>query len=200
MNELIVDALDQGITARNELRTDVDKILKAAEILVSAFRDGKKVLAAGNGGSAADAQHFVAEFEGTYSLERRGLPALCLNANGSTITAWSNDFSFETVFARQIEAHGKPGDVFVALSTSGGSLTEAHSRNIAVAAKKAKAMGLSVIGLAGREGGALKELADVCIIVKSKNTARIQECHITVLHILTELVEQVLFVEGPTSA
>jgi len=200
MEALIIDALEQGITARSDLRKDVDKILKAVAIIVSAFRDGKKILAAGNGGSAADAQHFVAEFEARYSLERRGLPALCLNANGSTLTAWANDFTFDAVFARQIEAHGRPGDVFIALSTGGGSLTEAHSRNVALAAKKAKEMGLFVVGLAGRDGGALKEIADVCIIVKSKDTARIQECHMAILHILAELVERAMFVEGATSA
>lgn len=193
MKEIVLNAIEGGVQARNDLRKDVDKIVQASVILVEAFRSGNKVLAAGNGGSASDAQHFTAEFEGKYSLERPGLSAICLNTNGSTITAWANDFSFDTIFERQIEAHGKPGDVFVAISTGGGSFQEGYSRNIALAAQKAKAMGMKVIGLAGKTGGVLKEISDVCVVVNSNVTARIQECHIAVLHMMAELVDEQMF-------
>ena len=200
MRDIVIQSIEEGVSARIDLKKDVDKIIRASEIIVEAFRSGSKILAAGNGGSAADAQHFTAEFEGKYCLERPGLPAICLNTNASTLTAWANDFNFDTVFERQIEAHGKPGDVLVAISTGGGSFAEGYSRNIALAAKKAKESGLKVIGLAGKTGGVLKDMADVSIVVNSENTARIQECHITELHILTELVERIMFKHSESSS
>lgn len=190
--DALLHSLQSHIAAHEALREDLPKIRAAAEIIAGAFRAGQKLLVAGNGGSAADAQHFVAEFECTFCGDRRALPALCLTANSSTITAWANDYGYDTVFVRQLEAHGRPGDVFVAIGTGGGSLTDAHSRNIGLAAQRAKQLGLHVIGLAGRDGGALKELADICFVVRSANTARIQECHITILHLITELVETLL--------
>lgn len=153
---------------------------------------GNKILTVGNGGAAADAEHFTAELVGVYNNKnkRPGLPAICLNLNTSMITAWVNDFGFESLYERQVEAFGKRGDVLVAISSGGGSLKPGYSSNIALAAKKAKETGLKVIGLTGKTGGALKDIADPCIIVKSQVTARIQEAHMTLLHIITEMVDE----------
>lgn len=190
----ILKALDESIDIRNSLKDELDKIIRSSEIIVDAFKSGSKVLIAGNGGNASDAIHFTAEFVGKYNkLDRPGLPAICLNLNPSIITAWTNDYGFDTLYERQIEALGKSGDVFIAISTGGGSLEAGLSSNIAFAAKKAKQMGLKVIGLTGKTGGALKELADPCIIVKSNTTARLQEAHITLAHIIIEMVEEKMF-------
>lgn len=189
----IIKALDDSIGIRNSLKGDAEKIVRSSEIIIDAFKSGNKLLIAGNGGNASDAVHLTAEFVGKYKLDRPGLPAICLNLNPSTITAWTNDYGFDTLYERQIQALGIPGDVFIAISTGGGSLTPGLSSNIALAAKKAREMGLKVIGLTGKTGGALKELADPCIIVKSDVTARLQEAHITLAHIIVDLVERKMF-------
>jgi D-sedoheptulose 7-phosphate isomerase len=189
----ILKALDDGIEIRDSLKDESGKIISSSEIIVDAFGSGNKVLIAGNGGNAADAIHFTAEFVGKFKLNRPGLPAICLNVNPSTMTAWSNDFGFDTLFERQVEALGKSGDVFIGISTGGGSLEPGLSSNVALAAKKAKEMGMKVIGLVGKTGGALKEISDICIVVKSNDTARIQEAQITLAHIITGLVEDKMF-------
>lgn len=169
------------------LEACAEPIAAAAELLVEAFRAGGRLLAFGNGGSAADAQHFASELTGRFDRERPGLPALALTANPCDLTAIGNDYGFERQFARLVEAHGRPGDVAVAFSTSG------DSPNVAAAAREARARGLSTIGLTGKGGGKLASLVDVAIVVPSDSTARIQESHITVAHVLCELVDGALF-------
>ncbi len=170
------------------LERELHNVERAAQLIVAAFSAGNKLLVAGNGGSAADAHHFATEFEGKFRHDRRGFPALCLCANTSFLTAWSNDYSFDTLYQRQLETHGRPGDVFVGISTSGGSIT-GYSRNIAIAAARAKTIGLKTIGLAGKGGGSLLKLADVCFVVDSNTTARIQEAHAVLLHLIVEAFE-----------
>jgi D-sedoheptulose 7-phosphate isomerase len=161
-------------------------ISAAADVLLVAFRGGRKVLICGNGGSAADAQHFAAELVGRFTRERRAWPALALTTDTSALTAIGNDYGFDRVFSRQVEAHGQPGDVLIGLSTSGGS------GNVLAAVEGARARGLVTIGLTGRDGGALGRAADVHVNVPSASAARIQEVHATILHVLCDLVEQEL--------
>lgn len=196
MNELIRTALEESSRVSQSLIGETDTILRASELIASAFKRGQKLLTVGNGGAASDAQHLAAEFVATYKMKRPGLPAICLNSNASTTTAWTNDFSFETLYERQVEAFGKAGDVLIALTSGGGMLTPGPSSNIARAAKKAKEMNLTVIGFSGKSGGALKEISDLCIVVKSQVTARIQEAHMALFHIIIELVDERLFGNG----
>ena len=161
-------------------------IFAAADALLTALRAGRKVLACGNGGSAADCQHFVAELVGRFTRERRAWPALALTTDTSILTAIGNDYGFDRVFARQVEAHGQPGDVLIGISTSGGS------PNVLAAVETARARGLVTIGLTGRDGGALGRGVDIHLNVPSPSTARTQEVHGTILHVLCDLVEQEL--------
>lgn len=158
--------------------------------LIGTISKGNKVLLFGNGGSAADAQHVAAEFVGRFAFGRAALPALALSVNTSCVTAIGNDYGFDQVFSRQIEALGRPGDAAIGISTSG------NSPNVIRALSVAKGMGLHTIGLTGRRGGKLKETADQCICVPSTSTPRVQECHILIGHIISELVEESLF-RGP---
>lgn len=162
-------------------------IARAAEIVAETLGRGDRLLAFGNGGSASDAQHFCAELSGRYVRERPGLPALALTANTSDVTAIGNDYGFERVFARLVEAHGRAGDVVVAISTSG------NSKNVLAAVAVAGERGLRTIGLTGRDGGKLAGMVDLPITVPSDVTARIQETHITILHLICELVDEALF-------
>lgn len=164
----------------------VGEVARAAQLVASALRRGRKVLLCGNGGSAADAQHIAAELVGRFRRERRGLPAVALTADTSVVTALGNDYGFEEVFARQVDAAGQQGDVLVALSTSG------NSRNVLRACEMARTKGLRVIGLTGADGGQLKSLCDICLCVSSRDTARVQEVHILLAHIICELVETAL--------
>ncbi len=164
-------------------------IARAAERLIETFRAGGRLLAFGNGGSAADAQHLAAELAGRFERERPGLPALALTANSSDLTAIGNDYGFDEVFARLVQAHGRPGDLAVAISTSG------NARNVLAGVTAARAGGLATLGLAGRGGGKLAAAVDLAIVVPSDVTARIQEAHICVIHLLCELVDTVLFPE-----
>ena len=161
-------------------------VLAAVDVLLEALRSGRTVMACGNGGSAADAQHFAAELTGRFARERRAWPALALTTDTSALTAIGNDYGFDRVFARQVEAHGRQGDVLVAMSTSG------NSPNVLAAVEAARARGVKTIGLTGTDGGALGRVVDVHLNVPSPTTARIQEVHITLLHVLCDLVEQEL--------
>lgn len=164
-------------------------IVRAATLLVACLRGGGKLLVCGNGGSAADAQHFSAELLGRYERERAGLPAIALHADTSTVTAVANDYGYEQVFARQVQALGRPADVLVAISTSG------NSPGILRAVEAAQREGLGIVALTGRDGGALAPLlrsTDVEIRVPAQVTARIQEVHILVLHCLCELIDELL--------
>jgi D-sedoheptulose 7-phosphate isomerase len=162
----------------------VAAVVRAAEVIAGALRDGGKVLAFGNGGSAADATHFAAELVGRYLLERDGLPATSLSDNASALTAISNDYGYERVFARQVEALGRPGDVALGISTSG------RSANVLAGLTAARAAGLATLALTGGDG--LSGEADVCIAIPSRETPRVQEGHTLVAHILCELVERAL--------
>jgi len=157
-----------------------------ARLVTEALRCGHKVMLMGNGGSAADAQHLAAEFTGRYLLERRALPALALNVNTSAITAIGNDYSFDMIFSRQIEAFGLPGDVAIGLSTSG------NSRNVLHAMQTARQCQLGTVAMTGQSGGVLKDAVDLCLRIPSVETPRIQECHIMAGHILCEIVEREL--------
>ena len=167
------------------------EIAAAAELLLAAYRKGRKALIFGNGGSAADAQHFAAELVGRFARERPALPALALTANTSDLTAIGNDYGFDRVFSRQLEAQARPGDVAVAITTSG------NSRNVLKAAAAARRLKLPVIGLTGASGGRLKELCAVCVRAPSTDTARIQEVHAAVIHAWCAAVEAGLFPNSP---
>jgi D-sedoheptulose 7-phosphate isomerase len=164
-------------------------IAAGAQLLIESFRSGGKLLAFGNGGSAADAQHLTAELAGRFDRERPGLPALALTVNPSDVTAIGNDYGFAHTFARLIQAHGRSGDVAVAISTSG------RAENVIAGAKEARARDLRVLALTGKGGGELAELADVAVVVPSDRTPRIQETHIAVIHALCALVDDALFPE-----
>lgn len=160
---------------------------KLAETIAKVFKDGGKVLIAGNGGSAADSQHFAGELVGYFKdHERRGYPVIALSTDTSILTAWSNDRSFDDVFARQIGAHGKKGDMFIGLSTSG------NSKNILAAFAKAKELGLTTVAWLGNTGGKMKGTIDIELLVPSSNTPRIQEVHTLLLHSIAEEIERLL--------
>jgi len=167
---------------------------RAAELSEDALRRGNKLLVFGNGGSAADAQHFAAELVGRFERERRGLPALALTANSSSVTAVGNDYGYARVFDRQVEAFAVPGDVLIAISTSG------NSENVVRAAKVGKALGCSVIGLTGEGGGKLAAECDVLLAIPSKRVSRIQEMHEICLHSLAGWLEAKLDSEGASDA
>ena len=164
---------------------------KAVEVVVESFRSGRKALLFGNGGSAADAQHIADEWTGRFRRERPPLPAIALTANTSDLTAIGNDYGFDQIFARLVSAHGQPGDVAIALSTSG------NSPNVLEAVDEARRRKLHTVGLTGKGGGQLASRVDVALVVPSDVTARIQECHMTFLHALCELVDEALFPESP---
>ena len=166
---------------------DADTICRIADAIVAAYRAHKKVIMFGNGGSAADAQHIVAELLGRFQLSRPALPALALTTNSSVVTAIGNDFGFENVFSRQIEAWAQEGDVVIALSTSG------TSRNVLAAVTAAKRRGALTVALTGGTGGALTGAVDLALIVPASSPQRIQEAHITVGHVICSLVETALF-------
>jgi D-sedoheptulose 7-phosphate isomerase len=179
-------ATKQSILSSSEV---VLTVAKVSEILVSAFKQGNKVLLFGNGGSAADAQHIAAELVGRFAFDRPALPALALSVNTSCVTAIGNDYGFDQVFSRQIEALARPGDVAIGISTSG------NSANVVRAMSVARKMGLRTIALTGRTGGTLRNTVDHCICIPSDESPRIQECHILIGHIISELVEGEIFRE-----
>jgi D-sedoheptulose 7-phosphate isomerase len=188
--DLIKKEIRESVQLKNRVADELsEKIVEVAHALAQSIKDGGKLLLCGNGGSAADAQHFAGELVVRLSSDytRSALPAITLSSNDYVLTACANDFGFEQVFSRQIEALGKPEDVLLCISTSG------NSPNLIVAAQKAKEKKMKTVGLLGRDGGKLKGLSDLSIIVPSDNTPRIQEIHIFVCHILCELVEKELF-------
>lgn len=158
--------------------------------LLTALRAGGKVLLCGNGGSAADAQHVAAELVGRFAHVRRGLPAIALTTDSSALTSIGNDFGFDHVFARQVEALARKGDVLIGISTSG------NSRNVIEAVKMARKLGVTTIGLLGGSGGALKDLVDYVLIVPSHDTPRIQECHILIGHIWCAMIDEAFREDG----
>jgi D-sedoheptulose 7-phosphate isomerase len=183
----------QASIAVNELllrNTEVVSIIaKVSERLVDTITKGNKLLLFGNGGSAADAQHIAAEFVGRFAFDRPALPALALSVNTSCVTAIGNDYGFDRVFSRQIEALARPGDLAIGISTSGNSSNVLHGLSVA------HKMGLCTVALTGCTGGKLKNVVDHCICAPSNETPRIQECHILIGHIISELVEETIFYE-----
>jgi phosphoheptose isomerase len=168
------------------IEKQLDKIEKAAQMFVEAYSSKNKVIAFGNGGSASDAQHLVGELVGRFKAERKGLAAMSLTTDSSVVTAIANDYGYDMVFERQVEANAVKGDVVFGISTSG------NSPNVINAIKKAREMGCKTIGLTGKEGGELAKVCDIAIIVPSNNTPRIQEAHISIIHIICELLDKEL--------
>ncbi len=188
----IAKLIEASIATKQSLLESADTLItvaKVSEILVSALRQGNKVLLFGNGGSAAEAQHIAAELVGRFAFDRPALPALALSVNSSCVTAIGNDYGFEKVFSRQLEALARSGDVAIGISTGG------NSPNVLWAMSTAKKIGLHTIALTGSTGGKLKAAVDHCICVPSNETPRIQECHILIGHIVSELVEREIFHE-----
>ena len=167
----------------NLLKTDVEKIERCAEIIFETFAGGNKVLICGNGGSAADAQHIAAEFVGRFETERKALPAVALTTDTSALTALGNDYGFEKIFSRQVEALASKGDLLIAISTSG------NSKNINSAVMVARQKGCKTLGLTGADGKKLASLCDLSILVPATRTARIQEAHIVIAHIWCEIID-----------
>jgi D-sedoheptulose 7-phosphate isomerase len=165
----------------------IETVAEISRITVKAVEQGGKILLFGNGGSAADAQHIAAEFVGRFAFDRPALPALALNVNTSCLTAVGNDYGFDLVFSRQVEALGRRGDVAIGISTSG------NSANVVKGLAVAKERGLYAVAMTGCTGGKLRNLADYCLCVPSEETPRIQECHILLGHIIADLVEQTIF-------
>lgn len=188
--KFIIDSLNESSETKLKIKDQLsDDIIKAVDILVASYKDGNKLLLCGNGGSAADCQHIATEFmiRLSHKIQRPALPAIALTTDSSNLTAGGNDIGFENVFARNIEGLGILGDVLLAISTSG------NSPNILKAVETAHAKGMKVIGLLGGSGGKLKSIVDLPIVVPSSNTQRIQEGHITIAHIICELVEDKLY-------
>jgi D-sedoheptulose 7-phosphate isomerase len=167
-----------------------DRIVQVAQVIAQAFREGRKVLLFGNGGSSTDASHIAAEFVGRYRRERRPLPAIALGTDMAAITCIANDYEYAEIFARQVSAHGQKGDVAIAISTSG------NSPNVLKGLEAARGLGLTTVGWTGGKGGKLAAMVEYPFVVPSTVTARIQESHITLGHVLCELIEESLFAKS----
>ena len=176
-------AIDDSTRTLESLKKLERQVAKAAELIQECLRAGRKILACGNGGSAADASHFATELVVRFAKDRRAQPAICLASDGGLLTAAANDYGFNEIFARQVAAFGRPGDALICLTTSG------KSKNIVRALVEAKARKLKTIALLGRDGGSTIGMADVDLLVRSNSTARIQEAHQLLLHILCEIIE-----------
>jgi len=187
MRERIKDILLESIQVKEEiLRSQIGSILQIAELMIDCLKKDGKVIVFGNGGSASDSQHIAAELVGRFKRDRSALAGIALTANTAVITSLANDYGYDVVFSRQVEALGKKNDVALGISTSG------KARNVALAFKQAKKMGIKTVALSGGDGGEIVKLADVSLLVPSKVTARIQEAHITIAHIICEMIEQEL--------
>ena len=187
MKGIISSNIDESAKLHNNILKNkrlVESVVFAVRKITAAIESNNKILVAGNGGSAADAQHFVAELVGRFQIERNGFPAIALTTNTSLVTALANDYSFDRVFARQVETLARPGDIFVAITTSG------NSNNIISALESANKIGIESIGLLGKDGGKAKNLCTIPIIVPHNSTARIQEIHILLIHSICDAVEK----------
>jgi len=193
LENLVRAQLEESAAVKQALAREYSAAIVAAGLaLVAVVRGGGKILLCGNGGSAADAQHLAAELVSRLRLERSPIPALALTTDTSFLTAQSNDYSFESVFSRQVEALGRTGDALIGISTSG------HSANVLAALKTARSRGLLTVGLTGKDGGNMPALCDHCLVVPSHETQRIQEGHIAIGHVLCDILEQSLFGETRT--
>ena len=191
-SERVTRSIWESIAVKESLLRSVETIatiVRVSDLLIESFQAGNKVLLCGNGGSAGDAQHIAAEFVGRFAFDRPALPALALSVNTSCLTAIGNDYGFDLVFSRQIEALGHNGDVVIGISTSG------NSPNVLRALSVGKRMGLHTVAFTGCSGGTLKDVVDHCICAPSSETPRIQESHILIGHIIAQLVEQTIFHE-----
>lgn len=189
LQQFLEQQVDESIATKQRLRQDrglMTQVAAVTQACIAAFRAGNKVILAGNGGSAADAQHIAAEFVSRFNFDRPGLPSIALSTDTSMITAISNDYGYEQLFRRQIEANGKAGDVFIGISTSG------RSKNVLLAVEECRRRGIVTVGLTGMNGKDL-ECCDYCIKVPSKETPRIQEAHILIGHAICAAVEEALF-------
>ena len=191
LKELIAQNFTESIEAKQKAAQHIQpSVEKAINILTTAFKSGNKILICGNGGSAADSQHFAAEFTGRYEMERTPLPAIALTTDTSALTAIGNDYSFDVVFSKQVEALGNSGDVLLGISTSG------NSGNVIKAIAVAHSKGMKIITLTGKDGGKIPKMlndTDVNICVPVNRTARIQEVHLLVLHTICDAVDNILF-------
>jgi D-sedoheptulose 7-phosphate isomerase len=186
----IKEVIQESISLKTQLLEDkvlLEEIQKVKAVMVKAFMEGKKVLWCGNGGSAADSQHLAAELSGRFYYDRPPLKSEALHVNTSYLTAVANDYSFDVIYSRMVKAMGEKGDVLIGISTSG------NSNNILLALNQAKENGMITIGFTGEGGGKMKEVSDYLLAIPSKDTPRIQECHIMIGHILCELVEAEIF-------
>ena len=190
MKTLIKEYIQECIETKNKISNDdgiINNISTAADLIINTFKNGGTVFTAGNGGSAADAQHIAGEFVSKFAIERRGLPAIALTTDSSILTAVSNDLGYENIFVRQIQTLAKQGDVFIAISTSG------TSPNIVNAVNTAKSSNIYTIGLTGKTAAPIDKICDCIIKVPSDNVPVIQECHIMIEHIICDIVEKVIF-------
>jgi D-sedoheptulose 7-phosphate isomerase len=187
MRERIKDILLESIQVKEEiLRNQVNQIYEIAQLMIDCLKKDGKVIVFGNGGSASDSQHIAAELVGRFKKDRSALAGIALTTNTSILTSLANDYGYDVVFSRQVEALGKKNDVVLGISTSG------KAKNVALGIKQAKKMGIKTVALSGGDGGDIVKLADVSLLVPSKITARIQEAHITIAHIICEMIEQEL--------
>ena len=193
----MIDYIKSEVAASAETKQKIlqDEVFlaKIAEVLkasVAIYKNNKKILIAGNGGSAADAQHFAAELVGRYGFDRPSLPALALTTDTSNLTAIGNDYGYDQVFSRQLEGMGQEGDLFIGISTSG------NSQNILNAFTSAKAKGITTVALTGRDGGKMADAADYTLIVPSDSTPRIQESHLLIEHMICDAIEKEMFGDG----
>lgn len=190
MKDYIRQQIKDSISTKEAFFNDeknVELLDRIAKDLIATYRAGKKTLIAGNGGSAADAQHIAAEFVSRFYFDRPALPSIALTTDTSALTAIGNDYGYELLFSRQLEANGQKGDVFIAISTSG------NSKNVLKGIEAAKKLGIKTVGLTGKSGGKMRDMVDYCVCIPSDETPRIQECHILVGHILCAAVEKELF-------
>jgi D-sedoheptulose 7-phosphate isomerase len=184
----VVQAFETSADVKNEfIRTHAERVIEVGQLMIRTFREGRKVLLFGNGGSATDASHLAAEFVGRYRRDRDPLPALALATDMAAITCIANDYDYADIFSRQVLAHGRKGDVAIAISTSGNSI------NVIRGVEAASIRGLVTVAWTGATGGKVGDLVDYCFRVPSSVTARVQECHITLGHVLCEFIEERLF-------
>ncbi len=184
---MLKDCLKNHIETATKMENILPLITKSAILCVESLKNGKKILIAGNGGSAADSQHFSAELTGRFKKERISLPAIALTTDTSALTAIGNDYGYEYVFSRQLEGLGNDGDIFIGISTSG------NSQNIIEAIKKAREKNIKVITLIGKDGGKMKDLGDINIVIPSFDTPRIQEMHLMSLHMICALIDEEVY-------
>ena len=190
MKDLIKDSILKSIKCKEKMLQNeqiLENIEKIAKCIVEAYKLDKKVYICGNGGSAADAQHFAAELVGRYLINRKALPAVAFTTDTSILTAIGNDFGYDEIFKRQVEGFVEEGDILIGISTSG------NSKNVQNAMIEAKKRDAKIVGLLGKDGGKCKEICDYPIIVETNRTPNIQECHITIIHIICEIVERELY-------